>query len=195
MDEAVEALRAGSVVVIPTDTVYGVAARLDAADALYEIKARPSDRALPVLVANVDQLADVGVTLTRAMERVARSFWPGPLTVVTPTTRSDLGRDGTVGVRQPNDATALAILAECGPLLVSSANRHGQPAACAPRDVDELIIGHPRCAGLVDGGPRNGSASTVASIEPTIEVWRDGPVSASMLRLALEGHVFPEGDR
>lgn len=136
VEAAVAALRRGVLAVLPTDTVYGVAADAfspDAVGRLLEAKGRGRDMPTPVLVGSIrtlDGLADVVPQLARDL---VDAHWPGPLTLVlrhAATLSWDLGETrGTVALRMPLDPVALAVLAETGPLAVSSANRTGLPAA------------------------------------------------------------------
>ena len=176
---ALDALRAGEPVGVPTDTVYGLAA--DAADAaavqrLFELKERPSDLSIAVLVADVAGAAAL-VELTERARRLAEHFWPGPLTIVAarmPTAPPHLGTGTTIGVRLPDDDTVRAI-AEPGPLAVTSANLHGGPTPSAAQGVAELF---PTLSLVIDGGPRPGASSTVVDMTgSTPAVLREGPVS------------------
>jgi len=136
VEAAVAALRRGVLAVLPTDTVYGVAADAfspDAVGRLLEAKGRGRDMPTPVLVGSIrtlDGLADVVPQLARDL---VDAHWPGPLTLVlrhAATLSWDLGETrGTVALRMPLDPVALAVLAETGPLAVSSANRSGLPPA------------------------------------------------------------------
>lgn len=136
VEAAVAALRRGALAVLPTDTVYGVAADAfspDAVGRLLEAKGRGRDMPTPVLVGSirtVDGLADVVPQLARDL---VDAHWPGPLTLVlrhAATLSWDLGETrGTVALRMPLDPVALAVLSETGPLAVSSANRSGLPPA------------------------------------------------------------------
>lgn len=191
---AAEALERGALVAIPTDTVYGLAARLDRPDALhrlYEAKGRPADRAIPVLIADSDLISRLTIDMPPGTEEFAARFWPGPLTIVLPRAAAipDLvtaGRD-TVGLRMPAHPFTLELLAACGgALAVTSANRSGQPSlrdpdavAAALGDAIEL---------LVDSGETpGGTASTVVALTadgPT--VLREGPLDERTLRAAWD---------
>jgi L-threonylcarbamoyladenylate synthase len=132
-DAAAAAIR-GELIVFPTDTVYGLGTRPDdpaATARVFEAKHRPRDLELPVLVATVASARSVAVFDERAAVLAGRC-WPGPLTLVLPRGAAasgwDLGGDpATVGVRAPHHPLALALLAETGPLAVTSANRSGRP--------------------------------------------------------------------
>ena len=142
VEEAAAAALAGSPVVFPTDTVYGIGTRPDdpaATARLFEAKARPRDLELPVLVASTQAARAIAAFDERA-DALALAFWAGPLTIVLPRTQAsrgwDLGGDpSTIGVRMPHHPLTLALLARTGPLAVSSANRSGQPT---PETCEEL---------------------------------------------------------
>jgi len=134
--QAVAALRRGDLAVLPTDTVYGLAADAfspPAVDRLLAAKGRGRDMPVPVLVGAWRGLDGLALAVTPTMRSLREAFWPGPLTLIVPAARSlawDLGETrGTVAVRMPLHPVALAVLAETGPLAVSSANRSGQPPA------------------------------------------------------------------
>jgi tRNA threonylcarbamoyl adenosine modification protein (Sua5/YciO/YrdC/YwlC family) len=170
---ATEAVRAGGVVVLPTDTVYGVGC--DAFDqtavaALLRAKGRGREMPPPVLVPSrrtVDGLArDVPVYARALMER----FWPGALTLVLQAQSSlrwDLGDTfGTVAVRMPDDPTALALLEAVGPMAVTSANRTGMPAATTVADAQSQL--GEAVAVYLDAGPaRGGAPSTIVDCTGT----------------------------
>src|SRR3954468_9781705 len=130
---AVRALEAGEAIVVPTDTVYGVAVALSVPGAtrqLFALKDRPDEVPIAVLVASPAQAGELVEPLTGTVARVADALWPGPLTVVLrrrPDVDVDLGGDGaTVGVRCPDHSFVRALAAEVGPLATTSANRHGE---------------------------------------------------------------------
>jgi len=169
LDRIEDALDAGGVVAIPTDTVYGLAGRLDRPEALaaiFELKGRPPDLALPVLIAAPGQLPLVVGVWPETAERLSTRFWPGPLTLVVPAQPHVgrlLGGDGTtVGVRLPDHHSVQALCRRVGPLAATSANRHGAPPATT---VDDVIAGFagiaPALALVVDGGVCDGPPSTV----------------------------------
>jgi L-threonylcarbamoyladenylate synthase len=164
---AVGAVRRGLLVVLPTDTVYGIG--VDAFDAdgiqrLLDAKGRGRDMPPPVLVSATTTLDALASDLPGWVEGLTDHFWPGPLTIVCrqqPSLRWDLGETrGTVAVRMPDDQAALDLLGRTGPLAVSSANVTGEPAAT---DADEAV----RMLGeyvevVLDAGPSPGTlASTI----------------------------------
>ena len=189
VEQACAVLERGGLVVVPTDTVYGVAASLrsDAIDALFAAKGRPRRKALPVLGANVDQLRDIARFSSMA-EKLARAFWPGPLTMVLPRVASftiDLGgvAGDTVAVRVPLDPATLRLIEASGPLAVTSANASGEPPATTIEMATVALGG--AAEPYVDAGPLEGEPSTILELfeEPTI--LRDGPVSADALEEVL----------
>ncbi|MGI9624525.1 MAG: L-threonylcarbamoyladenylate synthase [Acidimicrobiales bacterium] len=176
-------LRHGGLVVIPTDTVYGLAALPssdDAIAAVFAAKRRPEGMHLAVLLAGPEQLPLVTTDTRPSVGAIADSFWPGALTLVLPQATvlvSGLGNgDGTVGVRCPADELIRAVVEDVGPIATTSANIHGQPTPARALEVLEQI---PEVDLAVDGGERSGSApSTVVSlIGNKPEVLRAGPVS------------------
>lgn len=136
VDAAVSAIRRGDLVVLPTDTVYGLAADAFSPAAvarLLEAKGRSRDMPTPVLVPSLRTLSGLVDLVPAHARELAEAFWPGPLTLVlrhAATLAWDLGETkGTVAVRMPLDQVALAVLEQTGPLAVSSANRSGLPPA------------------------------------------------------------------
>lgn len=185
MDDAVAVLRAGGVVLLPTDTVYGLAVATTcpgAVQQLFDMKGRGRDVPIAVLVADADQAwALAAVPVPPSARRLAERWWPGPLTVVVaraPGWDADIGGDGTtVGLRCPDHALVRDLCRAVGPLATTSANRHGArtpPTAAAAA----AAVGH---TGLVvDGGELAGAASTVVdcTVSP-VRVLREGAVPAA----------------
>jgi len=173
---AADALRAGLVVALPTDTVYGLAVDPSSAHAverLFALKERPSDIALPLLVGTRAQVGAIAGPLDGLARDLAGRYWPGPLTLVLPRkTGFDVDLGGppparhTVGVRLPAHPLVVSLCTELGPLAVTSANRHGAPPATT---VDEVVdafaeeegTGDRGLAAILDGGRCDGSPSTV----------------------------------
>jgi L-threonylcarbamoyladenylate synthase len=178
------ALRRGQIVVVPTDTVYGVAAlpaRPEATTLIFTAKGRPAGQPLPVLASDVDQVRALGVTLPPAALALAERWWPGPLTMALGFTREATrpawleGRH-EVAVRIPQQAFLLALLDQTGPLLVTSANRHGQPTPRSAADAAEALAPHVALA--VDAGTLTDTPSTLITLrDGTVEVEREGAVS------------------
>ena len=182
IDEAVAALRNGEIVGVPTDTLYGLAAdpfREDALDAIFELKGRPANKPLAILVASVEQ----GMTLASFSDRaldLAERHWPGALTLVLPrlSTAPDwLGHQGrrTVGLRCPDHPVALELLAISGPLAVTSANLSGHEAVLDDEEARSLF--GEAVSLYLEGTAPGGQASTIIDLtEPDPLTLRDGPV-------------------
>ena len=170
MQHAVEAALRGEVVVLPTDTVYGLGTRPDDAAAtarLFALKGRPEDLELPVLVPSAGAARTIAEFDERASALAAR-FWAGPLTLVLPRTGSsrgwDLGGDEeTIGVRMPHHPLALAVLAHTGPLAVTSANRSGERTPTTCEGVQQ-VFGDRVAVYLCDPSALEGAASTVVDL-------------------------------
>jgi L-threonylcarbamoyladenylate synthase len=177
-------VRRGSVVALPTDTVYGLVALPGNAEAmarLFDLKARSDAKAIAVLVADIDQARAL---TTVGLDRFG-PWWPGPLTVVVPR-RPDVelhlgGQQSTVGVRCPDSAFVRRLAQELGPLAATSANLAGAPTLTT---ASEVAAAFPELTLVVDGGSLEGAASTVvdATVDPP-RVVRQGPLSAAALGL------------
>lgn len=191
LQETADALSRGELAVIPTDTVYGVAAHLQnqaAVDGLFAAKGRPRDNPLPVLVASAADLEGIAVPDERAV-RLARRFWPGPLTIVLPRDPHftiDLGgRGDTVAVRVPALDAARELLAKTGPLAVTSANITGGWAAATVAEA-RAALGH-AVSVFLDAGRAEGRPSTILSLTGTPQVLREGALpSEEVLAAAAE---------
>ena len=167
LQAAVAALREGSLVAVPTETVYGVACLADAAaiERLLDAKRRPPSKGITLLVDDVEQAASVG-ELPAAARRLADRFWPGPLTLVVPVRAgvalppSLTGDSGAIGLRVPDHAVPRALARALGPIPLTSANLSGAPDA---RDADEVVrqLGTAVAIVLDDGPSPGGVPSTV----------------------------------
>jgi tRNA threonylcarbamoyl adenosine modification protein (Sua5/YciO/YrdC/YwlC family) len=185
-DEIARSLANGAVAIIPTDTVYGIAASLEepgAVERIFELKGRPASKPLPVLGASLDALRTIAVFDTEA-EALARKHWPGPLTLVlerAPGFDVDLGGDAsaTVAVRVPDRGVTLELLEITGPLAVTSANRSGEEPASTPA---EALAAFGLDVPLLDDGPLAGEVSTVLSLASGRTILREGAIPASDLR-------------
>jgi len=187
------AIQRGELVVMPTDTVYGVA--VDAFDpaavsALLAAKGRGREMPPPVLVSAVTTIDALAVNIPAYARALIEAFWPGPLTLVCHQQSSlqwDLGDTrGTVAVRMPDHDIALEILERTGPLAVSSANLTGRPAAT---DADQALemLGE-EVAVIVDGGPSpRAEASTIVDATGAQgRILRRGALSLEQLNKVLE---------
>lgn len=189
--ELAEALRAGEAVVLPTDTVYGVAALPSvpgATERLYALKRRRPETPLAVLVADQGAARRVTAGWPVAAERITRRLWPGALTLVldrAPEVEAwDLGGDPlSIGVRCPAHALVRAVAHAVGPMAVTSANVHGQPTPPTATAAAAALAGP--VAVVADGGLLAGSASTVVDLRgPDLVVRREGAVTLAAVREA-----------
>jgi L-threonylcarbamoyladenylate synthase len=198
--EAAAVLKAGGIVALPTDTVYGIAVALDTPDGierLFAAKRRPPDKAISLLIADTAQAAEIG-ELNASARALAAAFWPGGLTLVLPR-RQDrvlraLGGDATlasVGLRVPDHDSPRALARAVGPLPTTSANRSGEPEA---RDADEIeaLLGHAVDL-ILDGGPAHGGpASTVVDTTTVpLRVHRVGAVPVERIDECLASAGLP----
>ena len=163
---AAEVLRAGGVVVLPTDTVYGLAAAADRPDAvarLFRLKGRAADVPVAVLCADAAQALALADPVTPAAARLSGRHWPGPLTLVMPRRRDlpwELGEpSATIGVRCPDHDLVRSIAAIAGPLATTSANRHGSPTPSSAAEAAASLTGAVDL--VIDGGSLEGTPSTV----------------------------------
>jgi len=191
---AADALSRGELVLLPTDTVYGVAADAftpPAVTKLLAAKNRGRSMPVPVLIGEASTLAGLVVSISPVAHSLAQAFWPGGLTLVVahaPSLAWDLGEaEGTVAVRLPDDDLARDLLRRTGPLAVSSANRSGRPAAANAAEATYQLGEH--VAVVLDGGPRTGSAAStiVDCTAGTPRVLRLGAIDLDRLR-----EVVPE---
>ncbi len=190
------AVEDGNLIVVPTDTVYGIAANPFSRSAIGKLlgaKGRDESMPPPVLGGIVEELLSLA-SFTSLRQRddvfaLAEAFWPGPLTIVVPTEKTfgwstdDVGR--TVALRMPDHDLTLSVLRTAGPLAVTSANRTGMPPATSIEEArhyfgDEVDV-------YIDGGPASvGQVSTIVSCAtPTVHVLRQGPISASRIEELL----------
>src|SRR5690606_31761341 len=210
MRHARQAIARGELIVLPTDTVYGVAADAftpAAVQRLLEAKGRGRNQPPPVLVAGQSALQALVEEVPEPVQRLVDAFWPGGLTIVLPAQPSlswDLGDTlGTVAVRMPDQRVALELLEETGPLAVSSANLTGKSAAISA-DGAQSMLGD-SVAGYLDGGhSETGVASTIVDAtslvqrrgdeqsEPRVRVLREGAVTRRLLETVLGDLLEPE---
>jgi L-threonylcarbamoyladenylate synthase len=189
---AVASLRAGELVVLPTDTVYGLAALPDDIEAVhkvFQVKDRPLHLNLPVLAASLDQVHQLGVAFSHAATTLASRWWPGPLTMAFgfsgPVDRPRwLAERDEVAVRIPDHPFLQALLERTGVLLVTSANLHG---SATPPSADEAAGSLARHVSLIiDGGTLVTTPSTlvnVRALQPVVE--REGTISRAAIAAAL----------
>ncbi len=193
LELAVQAIQRGALLVLPTDTVYGIGAALDAGAIarIFVAKQRPPERAVPVLLSDQDAVTTVAAAFPETAQRLADAFWPGPLTMALPKREglpANLTNLPTVGVRVPDHDRVRAVIAAAGgALAVTSANLSDHPAACTImeaityfKDTVALYLESGRCPG--------GVPSTVIAFddEGGVRVLREGPIRAAAIRAALD---------
>ncbi|MEA2596156.1 MAG: L-threonylcarbamoyladenylate synthase [Thermomicrobiales bacterium] len=189
IESSAERLLAGGVISLPTDTVYGVAASLAHESALqrvFEIKRRPEDRTLPVLIASTDVLVRIAARVSEEVLLLLDRYWPGPLTVVIPARGGmpDLvtGPGQTIGVRLPNHPLAIEVIDRAGGAIAcTSANRSGESPARTAAEVAATM--GPELDLILDGGLTPGGVpSTVIAVEhDLVRVLREGAIPAEHL--------------
>lgn len=197
LDEAVAHIGKGGLVVLPTDTVYGIGARAHdprAVAAVLAAKGRGRQMPPPVLVASHESIDDLAVEVPASAYRLASTFWPGGLTLIL-TARPDLGWDlgetgGTLALRMPDDARTLALLERTGPMAVTSANLTGHAPATR---IEDAIAYFGDTAVYIDGGPT--SSSTPSSIVDLAHVparaIRLGTLSLEELSDCVDEEILP----
>jgi L-threonylcarbamoyladenylate synthase len=192
---AAEAVRRGEVVVLPTDTVYGVgvdAFASDAVAAVLAVKGRGREMPLPVLVPNPQTVDGLAADVPDYARDLIHAFWPGPLTLVLHAQSSlmwDLGdTNGTVALRMPQNDAALRLLTEVGPMAVTSANISGQPPATTILDAATQLGS--AVSVYLEAGPSAGGHGSLASTildctHETPVILRAGAVSAGQIQEVL----------
>ncbi len=197
--EAEAALRRGELVVMPTDTVYGIAAEAFdpvAVDGLLKAKGRGRDMPPPVLVGSVRAAIALVMELGDAGKDLIDEFWPGGLTIIcrsSPTLVWDLGETrGTVAIRMPLHPVALELLKRTGPLAVSSANLSGRPPATTADEALAQLGGS--VAVYLDGGPGPGDVpSTIVNLTGAVpRVLRQGVIPVERLRDVIPLETVPD---
>src|ERR1700758_4755521 len=206
IEEAVNAARAGELIVLPTDTVYGIGADAftpAAVTTMLAAKGRGRNMPPPVLVGTARAAAALVDDLGAFGQDLIDEFWPGALTLVfraSPTIFWDLGdTKGTVALRMPLHSVALDVLKQTGPLAVSSANRHGQPSAISADEAEQQL--GEAVSIYLDGGPCvDNVPSTILDLTGQIpKVLRVGAISVDRLRavssvLADDEHYAGDAD-
>ena len=180
---AVDTLSLGHLVVLPTETVYGLAADPGvpgAKEKIFEAKRRPRDKAITLMAASLDSIREDNAKLGDLGQRLAESFWPGPLTMVLETPR------GYEGYRIPDSAIAKVLLEKAGRLLaVTSANLSGRAPACTAGEAIKQV--GPSVAMVLDGGPSPGTdpSTVVRVVKNGVEILREGAISKEELEACL----------
>lgn len=184
---ALKVIRAGGVIALPTDTVYGIACAVkdhQAIRQLYEIKQRDKLKAIPVLVSDLEQAREIASDFNRQAEKLARQFWPGALTIIVPK-KSNLPQEltayETVGIRMPAHEWLLGLIRSSGPLAATSANLSGATSPATAAEVLEQLDG--RIELIIDGGEcRGGIPSTVVDCSQIeLKILREGGLPSEQI--------------
>lgn len=189
---ALDVLSGGGLVAFPTDTVYGLGAMAFDANAvskIYMAKGRGQEKAIPILISDVDLIHRVSSGVAEYAVKLGKKFWPGPLTIVVPrhpTIPDVVSPLKTVGVRIPNLNVARELLRLTGPLAVTSANLSGQTSPSTAKGVFAQLTG--RIPLILDGGVTPGGIpSTVVDCSGDVPVVvREGPISLEEIMAAIE---------
>ena len=202
LDEAIDHLKRGEVVAIPTETVYGLAASLSSPTAIEEIfrlKGRPGDNPLIVHIASLDQLQGLITAMPDKSALLIEKFWPGSLTIIFPANIDQvpsLARAGlnTLGIRMPQHELALALIDAVGPIVAPSANISGRPSSTTPEHVAEDFGD---ILPILSGGVcSQGMESTIiAHVEGSWKILRLGAVSAEELEEVLGEKVWNDQEQ
>jgi tRNA threonylcarbamoyl adenosine modification protein (Sua5/YciO/YrdC/YwlC family) len=186
--QAVAILRDGGLVAFPTDTVYGVGcttSQPDAIAAIFDLKHRPVDRLIPILVSDLAEVSADGWNVDDRAPALADAFWPGALTLVLPARDAE----GSQAFRAPDHPVALSLIRDAGPLYVTSANVSDEPETL---DADDVLIAFAtqadELAAVVDGGRvPGGVASTVLDLTTTpARILRMGPIDRDALAAVVD---------
>ena len=183
ISQALDILKSGGLVAFPTDTVYGVGCLAfdgKAIESIYIAKDRPIEKAIPILIADMEDMEKVGIDISQVAHKLTARFWPGPLTCIIPkqpTLPEAVSAIDTVGVRVPDHHVARALLRAAGPMAVTSANISGEPSPSTAEEVYAQLNG--RIPLIIDGGTTPGGVpSTVVDCStPDLKILREGPIS------------------
>ncbi len=192
IEQALRILRAGGLAAFPTDTVYGLGALAfdgPAVESIYAAKDRPVEKAIPILIADADDLDKVAVDVPPMARILAARFWPGPLTLVVPkqpTLPEAISATTTVAVRIPDHPVARALLRAAGPMAVTSANLSGQPSPVNAEEVMRQLNG--RIPLVLDGGVTPGGvpSTLVDCIGAEPVLLREGPLTKEQILAVLK---------
>lgn len=198
LNRALACLDAGDLVVVPTDTIYGIAARPDrndVIDRMYAVRRRKPEPALPFLLTDLNQIGELTRPNVNAL-RLARRFWPGPLSLILPpaATLPPAFRAYPIAVRVPNFTPVLELLSLAGGfLLITGAILPGHPPAITAEEAAALFGEH--TALILDGGPSPyGVPSTIVDCIPDPPlIVRRGVISEEKIRQALSVQIDTEG--
>jgi L-threonylcarbamoyladenylate synthase len=176
----------GDLIVMPTDTVYGLAAMLydeEALQKIYDVKGRDQSKQIPLLISSINQIKDIAI-YDDQLKKIMEKFWPGALTIVMKTTQSFKQKTGedTIAIRMPKHPKALALINDYGVLRVTSLNKSGEPPLESLEDIHK-VFGH-FVSEIHEHGEiaKSEISSTVISIvNGHIKILRQGEITREML--------------
>lgn len=191
IEQAVVCIQAGGVMSVPTDSYYALAVgafQPTALEQLRAIKGHRDHKPFPVLIGDLSQLDQLVDHVPEIAKKLMKQFWPGLLTLVLKTQAHPssvlTNKQGTVGVRQPNDSRLCELLKQTGPLTGTSANRTGQPPAQFAEKVIQQLGSQIDL--ILDGGSTpGGQPSTVLQVEPELRILRQGAIPTQALQQAV----------
>jgi len=201
IEKGVNILQKGGVIAFPTDTVYGLGAdafNASAVERIYQVKNRPKHLQLPLLIANIEQLTVLADPITEIAQLLARRFWPGGLTLVLPKTVSlpaHVAPGPTIAVRVPDHPVCMALVQRLGnPIIGTSANISGQPAALTAEEVGQQLGG--KMDFIINGGKcPGGKESTVVDVtHGSPIILRQGIIPADKISQAYKEYLEVNGE-
>jgi L-threonylcarbamoyladenylate synthase len=195
VERAIDTIRAGEAVAFPTDTVYGLGVdpfNISAIIKLFEAKGRDYNKAIAILIGNIDQVELIAETFTINARKLVESFWPGGLTVIVPKCKSVpdlLSANQSIGLRMPDHPIALRLLNEFGPLATSSANITGKVNPLNAQDVFSQLGG--RIPLILDGGncPGGVPSTVVDCVTEQTRILRQGAIELKKIESVLSAQV------
>lgn len=195
VEKALKILQAGKLVAFPTDTVYGLGALAfdnTAIESIYKAKDRPIEKAIPILIGDMDALNLIVDHIPHMAHIFASRFWPGPLTCILPKKQTlplAVSATSTIAVRIPDHPDARALLSAAGPMAVTSANISGKPSPSTAQEVYEQLGG--RIPLILDGGKTMGGIPSTL-VDCTGEkpvILREGPIYLEQLLAVLSQNL------
>lgn len=189
-NDIINTLKDGKLVIMPTDTIYGIigdATNEDVINKVYEVKERPHDKPLLILVSNFTMLHELVTEIPKETEKIIKKFWPGPLTILfkksSKVSDSLTANSSLVAIRMPNDKRLLNIMNHLNrPLISTSANISSHDAITNPNQLEEKM--KEKIDLIVDEGTVNNEASTLITIvNGKIEILREGSLTEKIKKL------------
>lgn len=190
-DELAEILKNDGVISVPTDTVYGLCARMNskiAREKLMHVKNRPATKSLPIMCADEEQIKSIAI-VNEKIEKLIRAFMPGPITLVLlkgPNVPEYINEaSDEIGVRMATSKALKELIEKTGcPIFMSSANRSGEPVCTSLDEIEKVC---PSLDGMMEGDVSFGKASTIVDCtKEEIKILREGPITIEQIMEALE---------